>query len=59
MAAHAEELERELAAAKAEVKALRTALTLYMNAGAGNSTDYELQRAAYYAARAALAKEKS
>jgi Xaa-Pro aminopeptidase len=49
----------ELAAAKADVEALRAALTLYMNAGAGNSTDYELQRAAYYEARAALAKEKS
>jgi hypothetical protein len=49
--------ERELTAEKAHVEALRAALTLYMDAGVGNSTDHELQRAAYQEARAALTKE--
>jgi hypothetical protein len=35
---------------------LLEALKKYMTAGAGNSTDFELQREAFFAARAAIAK---
>lgn len=37
---------------------LLTALLLYISSGIGNSTDFEKQREAYSAARAAIAKAK-